>query len=331
MVRALLAGTKTQTRRVLKFQPHEETGALTVGAYHPTVIDRHGDEQPGPEVFGTYSSCGEFGLRCPYGQPGDRIVVASEIPRVGRAYCAGTDGRIYSRARGDWRPLVAHFNSNGYPCVTLILDGRKTTRAVHSLVCSAFYGPPPFNGAQVRHLDGDSMNSLPRNLTWGTQGENWQDRRAHGNGCEGEKHHAAKLTNEEREHLRWAISRGLCSQRHAARLLGMSQAAIGQVMQGAELQPAMQPDPGPRIPLITLEVTCVRVERLHDISEADAMAEGWVRRPVVSADPQVHADAARDWYSDLWEQINGPGSWDANPWVWVIEFKRIGDKSCPPN
>jgi hypothetical protein len=74
---------------------------------------------------------------------------------------------------------------------------------------------------------------------------------------------------------------------------------------------------------ILLEITGVRVERLQDISEADAAAEGWPRRPEVSDDPQVHADAARDWYMDLWEQINGAGSWAANPWVWVIEFRRV--------
>jgi hypothetical protein len=73
MVRATLPGIKTQTRRALAIQPHEEVGALTVGMYHPTVVDRHGDEQPGPEVFGVYSSCGEFGLKCPYGQAGDRL------------------------------------------------------------------------------------------------------------------------------------------------------------------------------------------------------------------------------------------------------------------
>lgn len=74
---------------------------------------------------------------------------------------------------------------------------------------------------------------------------------------------------------------------------------------------------------ILLEITAVRVERLQNISEADAVAEGWVKRPEVSADPQVHADAARDWYSDLWEQINGPGSWSANPFCWVVEFRRV--------
>ncbi len=65
---------------------------------------------------------------------------------------------------------------------------------------------------------------------------------------------------------------------------------------------------------ITLEITGVRVERLQDISEADAMAEG------VYTDP---ACPARDAFESLWEQINGPGSWDANPWVWVVEFKVV--------
>ena len=64
---------------------------------------------------------------------------------------------------------------------------------------------------------------------------------------------------------------------------------------------------------ITLEITGVRVERLNDISEADCRAEGL-------AD---NVDRAHHWYRVLWEQINGPGSWNANPWVWVVEFKRV--------
>lgn len=72
---------------------------------------------------------------------------------------------------------------------------------------------------------------------------------------------------------------------------------------------------------ITLEITGVRVERLQDISADDARAEGCPDKPVPGAE-QASVDAfARQWYGDLWEQINGPGSWDANPWVWVVEFR----------
>jgi len=67
---------------------------------------------------------------------------------------------------------------------------------------------------------------------------------------------------------------------------------------------------------ITLEVTGVRVEQLQEISESDAQAEGV--DPIVAKVP-THRDA----YRYLWDEINGVGSWNANPWVWVIEFKRV--------
>lgn len=84
---------------------------------------------------------------------------------------------------------------------------------------------------------------------------------------------------------------------------------------------------------ITLKITAVRVERLQEISEADCRAEG-IR--------EHHLNGVRHWdngtgvlmigtggvridhaYRSLWESINGAGSWDVNPWVWVIEFRRI--------
>ncbi len=67
---------------------------------------------------------------------------------------------------------------------------------------------------------------------------------------------------------------------------------------------------------IALEVTGVRIERLNDISDEDAAAEGW---PGFTDDNSMDSMA---WYSTLWESINGADSWVANPWVWVIEFKR---------
>lgn len=72
---------------------------------------------------------------------------------------------------------------------------------------------------------------------------------------------------------------------------------------------------------ILLEVVGVRVERLQDISDDDARAEGcsgYETSPF--ADPVPPSGE----YRELWEQINGAGTWAANPWVWVVEFRRIG-------
>lgn len=68
---------------------------------------------------------------------------------------------------------------------------------------------------------------------------------------------------------------------------------------------------------ITLEIVSVRCARLQDISEADAKAEG-CRYPAGGPN-SCYAMA----YMHLWESINGAGSWDKNPWLWAITFKRI--------
>lgn len=66
---------------------------------------------------------------------------------------------------------------------------------------------------------------------------------------------------------------------------------------------------------LALTLTHVRAERLNDISRGDAMAEG-CPFPNMAKGPDP-----RQWYADLWEQINGAGSWSANPWVWVAGFQ----------
>lgn len=68
---------------------------------------------------------------------------------------------------------------------------------------------------------------------------------------------------------------------------------------------------------ITLEITDVRVERLNNISECDAKAEGGPTECTLIGDKYFPG------FRSLWKSIYGEESWDANPWVWVIEFKRV--------
>lgn len=84
---------------------------------------------------------------------------------------------------------------------------------------------------------------------------------------------------------------------------------------------------------ITLEITAVRVERLNSISEEDAKAEG-VRVVKVREDGERYCDylspeinhyrRPSDSFISLWESIYGEESWQHSPWVWVIEFRRVG-------
>lgn len=74
---------------------------------------------------------------------------------------------------------------------------------------------------------------------------------------------------------------------------------------------------------MTLEVTGVRVERLQDISAVDAIAEGVEPKLPDPLCSQVCPEDYVAGYRALWGQINGAGSWDANPWVWVVEFRRL--------
>lgn len=72
---------------------------------------------------------------------------------------------------------------------------------------------------------------------------------------------------------------------------------------------------------ITLEITSIRVERLQVISEQDAMSEGAIGGHGAIPNYQYAATPVEH-FKHIWESINGAKSWEANPWVWVIEFKR---------
>jgi hypothetical protein len=78
---------------------------------------------------------------------------------------------------------------------------------------------------------------------------------------------------------------------------------------------------------ITLEITGIKVERLQDITDADAIAEGV--GPFANIQTiDCETESPRRTFKGLWESINGTGSWDSNPWLWVISFRRIHQNDC---
>lgn len=84
---------------------------------------------------------------------------------------------------------------------------------------------------------------------------------------------------------------------------------------------------------IVLEITDIRVERLQDISEEDAKAEGVesmsttqpVWRRYTGPEDGPHYRYVKYSFMSLWESIHGYGSWDANPWVWVVSFRKLDE------
>jgi hypothetical protein len=325
MVRAILDGRKTQTRRIVK------------GADGAVKFCKEWDIN-GEEMFVVLGEKDHTGMNpvlgaisCPFGAVGDRLIPAMPIPSLGKRYCADVSGCIWSKAKsgGEWRKLNGSANGKGYLTITPAVDGKYKTRLVHELVAEAFYGKRP-SGSQIRHLDGNQKNNSPENLDYGTQEQNWSDRLVNGVSL-GEGHHNAKITNK----IAGEIRASSLSQRALSKQYGLSQSTIWSIKNNRTWveNPIPQKPNMPRwASRITLEITDVRVERLNAISEEDAEAEGINMEAL--ADSQDRYDCIADHnmtgrptatgaFKYLWESIYGAENWQANPWVWVIEFKRV--------
>lgn len=213
MVRALLDGSKTQTRRIVKNQPADDVAHITVAHYEPTVVNWRGEEEPGSVIFGAYSDDGEWGSKCPYGAPGDRLWVRETFLYVGPG--SGSDLPSYREERAN---PANHKASNCW---------HRASRPDETLVWTPSIHMP-----------------------------------------------------------RWASR-------------------------------------------ITLEVTGVRVERLQDISEANAFAEGVDNAMCIEAVSRAPSRATLlpmtvHGFAHLWDSLAASGAdWQANPWVWIVEFKRL--------
>lgn len=113
MVRAILSGKKTQTRRIMKQQPPERWQPVTLSCepdlqartYTKGVVDRHGCLQAGPEVFGVADE--EWGAVSPFGKPGDRLWVRETFGDCGvrLAYRADTDDGAACQVKR-WTPSI---------------------------------------------------------------------------------------------------------------------------------------------------------------------------------------------------------------------------------
>jgi len=202
MVRAILAGQKTQSRRPCKPQPSAR--AITT-AYDDSPMRAWWE--PGDRI-----------MRCPYGQPGDRLWVRERFKPV-------ASGQV-KNGYGEIRYGYAYEADSG-------TRWNKRTTIIHDLMGQPGKGPMQF------------------------QQSPWKS--------------------------------AICMPHRACRLL--------------------------------LEITAVRVERLQDISEADAIAEGAPAKVDPSELRWQHYVPHALGFIDLWNSTGG--DWDSNPWVWVIEFKRV--------
>lgn len=299
MVRAILDGKKTQTRRPCRCQD-------------PSRWRWNGSRW---ELHQGYP-LGHDTPVCPFGTPGDRLIPAILLRGYDVRYCADINGRIWSKSTGEWKALAAPTTS-GYMRVCLRMEGREVNRLVHRLVCEAYHGPPNSARAVVRHLDGSRENNQPDNLDWGSYSDNWEDRKHHRRGIN-EEHHNAKITMETARIMRRS-GRGAPA---LAKEYGLSSKTVSRILNGetwVEGFPELPPNCPRWASRITLEITDVRVERLKELSDEDAEAEGF----------EDYFPSCREWddlqdgFQEMWDSIYGKKHpWASSPWVWVVTFRR---------
>ena len=100
-------------------------------------------------------------------------------------------GKVFSHTNWrNWgsRELSQSLNTDGYPSVRLTINGNRHRIVVHKLVAIAFLKAKPSRKHQIRHLDGNKMNSHISNLVWGTAKDNANDREKHGRTSRGKNH-----------------------------------------------------------------------------------------------------------------------------------------------
>jgi len=128
------------------------------------------------------------------------------------------------------RLLKPKIRRDGYPEVTLYVNGEPLFFRVHQLVCRTFHGERPKGKDEIGHIDGDRSNPRADNLRWVTKEENYADRNGHGTHNKGINNGAAKLDplKVQAVHI---LSERLPS-RKVASVLGISKSQVGNILRG---------------------------------------------------------------------------------------------------
>lgn len=157
----------------------------------------------------------------------ERIVDITEWP----GYAVTSKGRVISNRKGPDRDLKVQYSEQGHGRVQLYrTDGYDERVLVHRLVLEAF-DRAPRDGEQGCHITGDATNNALWNLRWGSQSDNWQDRKRHGN-----RRSYAKLTDEQVAELRQLADDG-ASGAELGRLFGISDTQARNIMNGKQWAP----------------------------------------------------------------------------------------------
>lgn len=200
------------------------------------------------------------------------------------------------------------------PMVRALLDGRKTmTRRVVKLPTKGEYVRPDMGGWAASKLGGGSCFRIGKDgsrIPVPEQPVIWNQTTGT---CLGLKYEVGDLLWVRESFSDTRIAGLDIPYHYKADIRTKSESDDIRVAYGLKWQPSIHM---PKIASrLTLEVTAVKLELLKDISRGDAMEEGC---PFPN---MAKGDDPRQWFRSLWESINGPGSWEANPWVVAVSFK----------